>query len=451
MDNDPGRPVSTRRSEFLGGRKVRIPFGRGASARCTKQRRQKDPDLEESGSGKHPSIFLVPERKVKESTRARLHLICSLHLKIMDLFLTRRRRNLILCCIGAFLVATSSGCSGVKLRKFENGGALPDDLSQEVKNKFHTTEFSATSASAPGSTARLVADKKKGKRGKKDASPPPVSAATQSATDNGGLPLPSYWAPQDPTKPFTYPNLRPAKDPVWIGEKQVFSISYFGVKAGEFAMEALPLKQINNRKVYHIRGEAESSTVFSVFYRLHDVLESWIDYEGFFSHKLHVVLDESIQTRDSLELYDSEKRQAYYWTRWDHKNKGFIEKKEFHDIPPFPQETVSALFYLRAIPLPDGAQLQFPVISEGKTLDATVKVLRREMMNTPLGRVNTIVVQPSISFKGVLQQKGDSFIWLTDDDRRFLVRLEAKVKVGTVVANLKEVVLGTPPAPTAPN
>jgi hypothetical protein len=45
----------------------------------------------------------------------------------------------------------------------------------------------------------------------------------------------------------------------------------------------------------------------------------------------------------------------------------------------------------------------------------------------------------------VLEKKGDSFMWLTDDDRRFLVRLEAKVKIGSVVAELKQIELGTAP------
>ena len=52
-----------------------------------------------------------------------------------------------------------------------------------------------------------------------------------------------------------------------------------------------------------------------------------------------------------------------------------------------------------------------------------------DLVDTPVGRVNTIVVKPETRYQGVLQKKGDSFLWLTDDDRRYIIRLEAKVKI----------------------
>ena len=39
---------------------------------------------------------------------------------------------------------------------------------------------------------------------------------------------------------------------------------------------------------------------------------------------------------------------------------------------------------------------------------------------------------------------------ITDDARRIPIRLEAKVKIGTVVASLKKVELGTPPPSPSP-
>ena len=61
-------------------------------------------------------------------------------------------------------------------------------------------------------------------------------------------------------------------------------------------------------------------------------------------------------------------------------------------------------------------------------------------------RIQTVVIKPEAKFHGVMEKKGDSYMWLTDDDRHLLVRMEAKVESGTVVARLKKVEsLGTPP------
>ena len=234
---------------------------------------------------------------------------------------------------------------------------------------------------------------------------------------------------------------------MWVGEKQVFAVSYFGVVAGNFTLEVLPYKYIDNRKVYDIKATAISSRLFSLFYRLNDTVESYIDYDGFFSDRFHLVLDETKQTRDALELYDSEKAQTFYWNRWHHNKNEYTETKEYDPIQSFSQDSLSALFYLRSIPLPMGAVITFPVVSEGKSWEAVVKVVRREMMDSPLGRVQTVVVKPETKYRGILQKKGDTYIWLTDDERRFVVRMDAKVKVGTISAKLIQVERGAGQSP----
>jgi hypothetical protein len=192
--------------------------------------------------------------------------------------------------------------------------------------------------------------------------------------------------------------------------------------------------------VYHIRGDAVSSKLFSLFYRLNDMVETFIDYEGMFSHKFHMVLDETKQTRDSLELYDFKKGQTFYWNRWNHKTKGYSEKKETKPIQPYSQDSLSSLYYLRVAPLTVGNVFTFPVVSESNTWEAVITVVRKELLRTkPFGKISTVVVKPETKFQGVLQKKGDSFIWLTDDEHRYVVRLEAKVRIGTVVATLKSV------------
>ena len=76
-------------------------------------------------------------------------------------------------------------------------------------------------------------------------------------------------------------------------------------------------------------------------------------------------------------------------------------------------------------------------------------LVRRETMDTPMGKVQTVVLKPETKYQGVLQKRGDSFIWLTDDHRRILVRLEAKVKIGTVIAALKKAEAGLSPEAVA--
>ncbi len=245
---------------------------------------------------------------------------------------------------------------------------------------------------------------------------------------------------------FVFPSRRPSFNPIWIGEKQTLEITYIGMRAGEFTLEVLPLKQMNARSVYHLKGRAVSSSVMGIFYEVNDTIESFWDFDGLFSHRFHLVLDQTKQKRDVLELFDSETKKEFYWNRRNHVEKGISESKDYFDIPVFPQDSFSALFYVRTLPLEDGKVYTFPVVSEGKSWDAVVTVMRREMMETPLGRKMCVVVRPQTRFQGIMQQeKTPSLIWLTDDDRRFIVRLEAQIKVGYIAAKLSNVQLGEKP------
>jgi Protein of unknown function (DUF3108) len=326
------------------------------------------------------------------------------------------------------------GCAGKNVSKVE----LPSELPQELQTKFEVRDTPVPVPSATPAVTLTAVDqaaltktslKRKHKITKAEAKK--LAAAQVKA------------GPQ-------YPNRRPTKDPIWVGEKFLFEITYFGMAAGDFTVEVGPFKAIQDRKVYHIQAHAESSSVFSMFYRLNDSIESFIDYEGIFSHRFHLILDETKQSRDALELYDYDKLRTFYWNKWNHRDRGYSESKEYGDIPPWSQDSVSALYYVRTLPLKDGDVYTFPVVSEGKPWEAVVTVLRREIVDSPMGKVQAIVVKPETKFRGVLQKRGDSFIWLTDDDRRIPIRLEAKVKIGTVVGSLKQVVsYGNAPQPDA--
>jgi len=304
-----------------------------------------------------------------------------------------------------FMVLVASGCaSSGSLHRVEDSPLLPQEMGKDIQ-KFEVRE-QEVSKELPVSRPQVMQRPKTVRRTKA-------------------------------TKGFEYPNRRPRVDPIWMGERAVYDIGYLGVNAGQFSLKLLPFKQVNGRKVYHVFGEAKSSKVFSLFYSLRDTIETFIDYESIAPHRFHIVLDESKQKRNSLELYDSEKGETFFWNRLNHHKRGYVEVKDFFPMQPLSQDSLSALYYLRTVDLSDGAIVRFPVISEGKNWEAEVTVIRRELLNTPMGKTRTVVLKLETKYQGVLKKQGDSFIWLTDDDRRILARVEAKVRIGTIVAELR--------------
>jgi hypothetical protein len=84
------------------------------------------------------------------------------------------------------------------------------------------------------------------------------------------------------------------------------------------------------------------------------------------------------------------------------------------------------------------------MVSEAKTFDGVAEVLRRETVKTPIGKISCVVLKPHTRHQGVLKNMGDNYMWMSDDDRHMLVKIEAKVKIGSIVANLKKAEFGTP-------
>jgi len=332
---------------------------------------------------------------------------------------SRARRALALIGTSLSLIGIVVGCAGRMVARPPLLEELPQELPKELHEKFEVKE--GGSQAVEPKTAPAVADeqvKPKSKSRRK--------ARLQKA---------------DAIVPFSFPSRRPVVDPMRVGEKVVFDISWLGLSAGSFTLEVLPYKNMADRKVYHLRASVVSSDLVNMIYRFNDTLESFLDFDGLFSHRFHMILDESKQARDSLELYDSEKKQSYYWNRWNRKDADYIEDKKFVPIERFPQDGLSATYYMRTVPMPTGSTFMFPLVNESNNYEAHVTVIRRELLNTGtwLGKVPTVVVQPRTKRDGNWQNTGEILIWFTDDERRYPVRLEGKVKIGKVVLGLKDI------------
>lgn len=361
--------------------------------------------------------------------------------------------------LGWVMLATFlTGCGGI-FGRIRGENPFPEELPQDYRERFEVRAVDiAEPVSSPGdSPSKLPPASEAGGSAKKNVKPDglektihigtstPLSAATAPARSAKAKPARKKSKLKVTTAPdevvgFVYPDRRQGREFFPVGEKQLFSIYFFGMAAASVELEVLPNKEINGRRVYHIHGHAWTSRVFSLLYTVDDTIESYFDQDGLFSHRFHLKLNETKQTRDSLELLDSEKGQSYWWDRWDHKKKGYAEKKEFFPMQPLSQDSLSALYYMRTLDLKTGARHVFPIMNHGKNLNAAITVIGREVLSTELGKIPAIKVRLDAEFQGIAKKSGDSFLWLSDDSRRLLLKLEAKVKLGTITALIQEVV-----------
>jgi hypothetical protein len=110
------------------------------------------------------------------------------------------------------------------------------------------------------------------------------------------------------------------------------------------------------------------------------------------------------------------------------------------DIPPQVQDILSSLYYFRTLPqLENGTSVFIDVHESKKNWKLEIQILGRETLKTALGKIPTVKVKAIVQFEGVLWDKGDLYLWLTDDSRHIPVVMNGKIVIGSITATLTQV------------
>ena len=104
-------------------------------------------------------------------------------------------------------------------------------------------------------------------------------------------------------------------------------------------------------------------------------------------------------------------------------------------IPPCVSDLMSAIFYGATQELTVGQSFVFPVADAMRTINVTMKVEAHERVITPAGTFDTIRVQPTAD-AGVVKNRGNIWIWYTDDVRHIPVQMRARLFWGTITLRL---------------
>ena len=236
---------------------------------------------------------------------------------------------------------------------------------------------------------------------------------------------------------------RPIADPFREGEKVTLMMTYFGVSAGDATLEVHPFVEVNGRKAYHFYSKLTSSSVFSMFYKVDDFCESYMDYEQLVPLTFTLSAVETKQLREVRQFFDWKKKKADYWEKRVTKESGVEEKNQSWDLVPYSQNIYTAVQYIRTFALKDDKTYVYHVSDDGRAWDVRATVVRREILKTDLGNFKTVVIKPEVATEGVLKPMGEVLCWYTDDDRKFPVKVESKIKIGKVIGYLKALDRGT--------
>ncbi len=115
-----------------------------------------------------------------------------------------------------------------------------------------------------------------------------------------------------------------------------------------------------------------------------------------------------------------------------------ISKHQEAAIPACVTDSLSAIFYTASQAMTIGQSFEMPLADAMKTIPVTMKVESREEIKTPAGSFATLRVEPTAD-AGIVKNRGNIWIWYTDDDRHMPVQMRARLFWGTITFRLTSV------------
>ena len=214
------------------------------------------------------------------------------------------------------------------------------------------------------------------------------------------------------------------------GEYLRFKIHYFFLNGG-YATLHLYEESRNGQKIYHAIGKGKSSSFSSIVMKIKDRYETWFDEQN---RPLHFIRH--------IKEGNYEKNVEYIF----HHDQNMLQvidhlrtKVRTFSVPDNIQDMLSAYYALRNI---DTSQLKAgDIIRQNLFFDYEIypfkmKVLGREVIDTKFGKIKALKLRPYVQAGRVFKENESLTVWVSDDRNKIPLRIQAKILVGSIKADL---------------
>jgi hypothetical protein len=184
-------------------------------------------------------------------------------------------------------------------------------------------------------------------------------------------------------------------------------------------MRVLGIESIRDRPAWHVMFTLSGGTIF---YKVDDVYESWMDVTTL--NSLRFVQDLDQGSRERKRQYEIFPERAVF-------QEVFKKNRELPSVAN-PLDDGSFLFFIRTVPLEVGRTYEFNRYFKPDRNPVIIRVLRRERVRVPAGAFDAIVIQPIIKTSGIFSEGGAAEIWLSDDDKRMMLQMKTRLSFGSL-------------------
>ena len=212
-----------------------------------------------------------------------------------------------------------------------------------------------------------------------------------------------------------------------FGENLEYRVHYGLINAGKITLKVENgLRELQQRKAYHVNAEGFSVSGFDWIFKVRDHFETFIDDKAIVPLQFQKRMEEGDYKDTDFAIFSHAKKKVF-------AKKGTVE------VPANVQDVVSAIYYARTLDVKNAKPGQvFPiqVYLDGEVFMLGIKYLGRETINTDVGSIRAIKIQPMVVADRVFSDKDGLMLWVSDDENKVPLRVEAELLVGSLKVDL---------------
>lgn len=210
-----------------------------------------------------------------------------------------------------------------------------------------------------------------------------------------------------------------------------YNWGFIWVAAGEVNLR-VEQTDYENKPAYKITGEGKNLKAFDWFFKLRDTLTSYVDTATlapfFFDRKTN----EAKYHARHRYLFDYENNKIYSQI----KKRTRPEKQDTIDLTPCTFDILTVAYYARNIDYSkykEGDKIPLTMLVDNQIYPLYVRYLGIEEVKTRTGERFECLTFAPLLVEGTMFKGGEDMkVWMSNDDNRIPIMVEAKVLVGSV-------------------
>ncbi len=323
--------------------------------------------------------------------------------------------------IAGVIFALLLGCASSPDRETVTGIDLPPDPELSVPDEQTVEAAVPPTTLAPEAAAPVP-------------SPEPEAATEKKSEKKKAIPVKTR-----PKAALIPRSFKPDQIPFEVGERMILSLNWGALSAGDARLEVREGFPAKGRPTFRLWGHVLSSKLVDAVYHVENTIESFIDKQWLLPYKFLLHMVESAQLKETRASFDHTKNQVHYWAKRVSEKWGNATEDRVDNAYPLARDMFSGLYFARVLDFELGKTVEIPIYENRQNILAVLTPVGNEFVRTKAGAFQCWKIKLSIKVDNVLRPTGDLYMWLSDDSKRYLVKFDAKLKIGSLVGELTSV------------